>query len=77
VRVRLVEAESIVSQSSSPVLLLSSPMHEPSAPVLDGKGVGVRPSAVLAGRFFDPSRKMEAKEGRRGEGFGAVNDEGA
>ena len=52
-------------------------MPESSVPALDGNGVGVRPSAVLVGRFFDPSRKMEAKEGRRGEGFGAVNDEGA
>jgi len=77
VRVRLAEAESIVSQTSSPVLLLSSPTHESSAPVLDGKGVGVRPSTVLVGGLFDPSRKMEAKEGRQGEGFGAVYDEGA
>jgi len=58
-------------------MLLSSPIPESSASVFDRKGVGVKPLAVLVGRFFDPSRKMKAREGRRGEGFGAVNDEGA
>jgi len=74
---RCTEAFSLcsLSQSSSPVLLLSSPRPESSAPV-DGKGVAVEPSAVLIGQFFDPSRKMEAREGQGGDGFGPVKDEG-
>ena len=65
------DAESILPQSSSPLLLLLSPISV-SVAVVAEEGTAVSSVDTLMGLFDPPMlRKIEARDGRRGDDFGA------